>query len=292
MEDGAKKGPPLAQPIRGVDNSHGAEDDVSETLTTETPRARGAHIRRGTGVRDSYGLTPKRRKFVKGILSGKTATDAYADAFNSKDRAVACALASRLIRKESVRKAIDAAVAARLSPENVIANFVRRANYDPADLFDENGAHKPIADLPVELRKAIKKIEVVEQFEGLTKTGELVKIELHDSIESNVHLAKLLALTGFKQEKGVNVQVNVGASTAVSDFTESHIAQYRVLEAAAQREAKGGPAMIQTLHDESRWTDKHRAIHEAYEQALADLDRGDVTDVEAVPVPAGAKNID
>lgn len=84
-------------------------------------------------------LTVKQRKFVAGVVQGKSQTQAYKDAYNTKAKDnVVAVQASATVKKVNVRKAIDQALdKLQLSPEFAVSNIGKVAKQQ---VNDRNGA--------------------------------------------------------------------------------------------------------------------------------------------------------
>jgi len=71
----------------------------------------------------------------------------------------------KLIQKQTTRTQIDA--------DNILIEAARVALADVGGAFEEDGTIKKVHDIPIDLRRAISGLEVVELFEG---TGEKRKL--------------------------------------------------------------------------------------------------------------------
>jgi len=120
-------------------------------------------------TKDKGGLTPKQRLFVAEYLVDKNATQAAIRAGYSQKTAYS--IGEENLKKPEIREAIDVALQQQVERVEVTADTVLRellalATVDIAEAFNEQGALKPIHDIPKEVRKAISSIEVLVETAG------------------------------------------------------------------------------------------------------------------------------
>ncbi len=110
-------------------------------------------------------LTLKQRRFVEEYLVDGNATRAARDAGYSAKTAETQGYEN--LRKPQIAGAIQAAEAARterlkLTADLVLIRLAELASVDLGEAFDDAGNLKPIKDIPVEVRRAMAGVEVVE----------------------------------------------------------------------------------------------------------------------------------
>lgn len=77
-------------------------------------------------------LSVKQRKFVKGVIMGKSGTQSALEAYNTDDVKVASVIASENLTKPSIRQAIEEALTGNdLSLHLVTGNLKKLANSEP-----------------------------------------------------------------------------------------------------------------------------------------------------------------
>lgn len=151
-------------------------------------------------------LPEKHQRFIDEYLIDLNATQAYARVYGVKTK-VAEAAGCRLLGNVKVASAIAHAAEERtknagVTVERVLKELTRMAWVDIAEAYDENGALKPIHDIPEDIRRAIVSIEVDEIWEWQgsgenrerIQIGETKKIKLADKKGSNELLGKYLKM--------------------------------------------------------------------------------------------------
>lgn len=114
-------------------------------------------------------------------------------------------MGARLLKKVSVRKAVQAAQAARaarveVQADDVLRELLRIARADIAQAFDESGALLPVQAMPEDVRRAIASIEV-EQVGGDEGAVSFVKkVRFWDKSRGLEMLGKHLKLFTEKVE--------------------------------------------------------------------------------------------
>lgn len=114
-------------------------------------------------------LNQKQRLFVSEYLIDKHGTNAAIRAGYSADSAEV--QASRLLRNDKIRAAIDAQFALQekrtlITADRILAELMRVGLADIGEAFNDDGSLKRVRDMPEELRRAISSVEVDELWEG------------------------------------------------------------------------------------------------------------------------------
>jgi len=144
-------------------------------------------------------LTPKERIFIVEYLKDRNATKAAIAAGYSKKSAKEIGYEN--LTKPHIRSKVEAEIEAqekrtRITSDSILTELHRIKNTDVLELFDENGALKPIAEIPLDLRRAIRSIETDELWEydedskKRIKVGITRKITLWDKIAATNLLGK------------------------------------------------------------------------------------------------------
>lgn len=129
------------------------------------------------------GITAKERLFVEEFLVDLDATKAARRARYSARSAYQ--LGHALKNKPAVAAAIVAGMAEQSArtgntADRVIAELMRSAYADPADLLDAKGAYLPLHKMPIDIRRAVASIDV----EHKSRSTRIVKIRLTDKTRS------------------------------------------------------------------------------------------------------------
>ena len=135
-------------------------------------------------------LTEKERNFVNNLCQGLSGVEAYLDAFDSKNRAIATRKASVLKQKPKIAAAIQAVEEfldmSGVATKREICMYLTRAINDPASVIDK---HSPLAQ------------DIIS--EEIDDTGrEVVKIKTVDKLKAADMLAKM---RGFYEPEKINV---------------------------------------------------------------------------------------
>lgn len=158
-------------------------------------------------------LNPKQRSFVIEYLKDKNATQAAIRAGYSAKTAQQ--ISSELLLKPVISKAISDVIGSQAEKAEIDGIIVLRELYriltvDIAGAFEENGALKPIQDIPEDIRRAISSVEVDEiwEQEGNRKVevGETKKVKFWSKTEAAQLLGKNLKL--WADKAGVNIFIN------------------------------------------------------------------------------------
>lgn len=173
---------------------------------------------------NGYGTLPlKQQRFVDEYLKDLNATKAYERVYGVKND-TADANGPRLLGNARVAAAIAHAAEERaknagVTVERVLKELVRMAWVDISEAYDENGALKPIHDIPEDVRRAIVSIETDEIWESvdyqepqasggsLTRQrkeliGYTKKVKFADKRGSNELLGKYLKMFVERHEFG------------------------------------------------------------------------------------------
>lgn len=90
-------------------------------------------------------------------------------------------------------------IAAGAHPETVLSELVAIATVNIADLLDEDGALRPLRDLPRQATAAIQSLEIVTRGSG-KHAQTSVKVRLWDKVGAITTLAKLMGMLKDKVE--------------------------------------------------------------------------------------------
>lgn len=158
------------------------------------------------------GLTLKQERFCQAyVANGGNATQAYReshDASGMKDRTVNDT-ASKLSNRPDITHRIasiekDAAIAAGITPEMIVAQYKRLAFFDARSAFDEEGNLKQMHQLDDDTAAAISGMEFEEVFEGgrgeREHVGRMHKIKLTDKRAALADLARIRGMFVDKTE--------------------------------------------------------------------------------------------
>lgn len=109
--------------------------------------------------------------FALEYLLDLNATRAYKKVYGVKDDNVAAVNGARLLRNAKVAPYVQAKMEERvertgLDADKVLTELGHMAYLDPLEMYDENNALKPIAQIPENLRRAIASIKTTELFSG------------------------------------------------------------------------------------------------------------------------------
>lgn len=142
-------------------------------------------------------LTLKQRRFCEEYIVDLNATKAAERAkFSGKTAGVQ---GWQLLQKPEVQDRITELNQARskrveLNADEVLVRLDHIGDLDPLSCYDDNDQFKRLKDIPIEVRKCIKSIEVFEEWDGVgrdrTKAGEIRKITYWDKIRANELIGK------------------------------------------------------------------------------------------------------
>jgi hypothetical protein len=141
---------------------------------------------------EKQNLTSLQEKFSQLVAEGNTYADAYRQAYDVKPETKLETIwekSSRLMSEYKVSTRVKELQELTLKRnqvtlDEVINEMSRWLRFDPLDLMDENDCVKNLKDIPIEARKCISEIQVVEIFSGngesRAKVGELKKVKFID----------------------------------------------------------------------------------------------------------------
>ena len=161
-------------------------------------------------------LTPKQEAFCREYLIDLNATQAAIRAgYSAKGATVRGA---QLLANRKVSEFIAAASAARAKRTEIDADWVLRrladeATADLADILDEAGAIKPVADWPLIWRQGlVAGIDVHEDMVDGVKAGQTVKIKLSDRIKRIELIGKHVNVQAFREQVHNTGAINLTVS--------------------------------------------------------------------------------
>ena len=152
-------------------------------------------------------LTAKQQAFVNEYLIDLNATQAAIRAGYSKK--TANEQASRLLKVSKVKQAVAEAIAARSERTGIDADWVLtrlagEATADLAELYDEDGTLRPIADWPLIWRQGlVSGLDVDEEFKDGEKLGQVTKIKLSDRIKRIELIGKHVDVQAFSERREI-----------------------------------------------------------------------------------------
>lgn len=162
------------------------------------------------------GLTLKQERFVHEYLvdlNGKAA--AVRAGYSPR---MAHSIANQNLNKPEIAEAIAAAQTARIERTDIDADWVLRrlvqeAKADLADILDEAGAVRPVADWPLIWRQGlVSGFKVSENEVDGVKMGQTVEVKLSDRIKRIELIGKHVGVQAFREQ----VQHNGAIALTVS----------------------------------------------------------------------------
>lgn len=144
--------------------------------------------------------------------------------------------AYRLLQDAKIQQAIEhykAAAAKKLdiSENRILAEMAAMGFSNVANLFNDQGGHKRIADMDIATQRAIKKIKTRRYMESTgpepedMEEVEITEIEMHPKLPALQKIAEIKGMTAPKdaeQHRPVNVNVNIsGKGVKVTDDRSS-----------------------------------------------------------------------
>ncbi len=145
-------------------------------------------------------MTPKQQRFVEEYLIDLNATQAAIRAgYKHPDNG------RQLLTKTHVAEAVAVAQAKRsertkIDADWVLARLAGEATADLADLYDENGGLKPIAEWPLVWRQGlVAGLDVDEEFKDGEKQGQVTKVKLSDRIKRLELIGKHVDVQAFAE---------------------------------------------------------------------------------------------
>lgn len=148
-------------------------------------------------------MTPKEQCFVDEYLIDLNITKAYVRA--GYTARTAKQQGWKLFHRPHIQAAIEAAKKLRSERTKIDANWVltrlaEEATADLADLYDENGGLKPIADWPLTWRQGlVSGLDVDETIAGGVKLGQVTKVKLSDRIKRIELIGKHVDVQAFAE---------------------------------------------------------------------------------------------
>lgn len=118
--------------------------------------------------------------FALEYLKDLNATRAYHEVYGAKNDNVAAAAGARLLRNVKVAPLVQHAFDKRaerigVDADKVLTEIGYSAYLDPAEMYDENNALKPIAAIPEHVRRGIASIKTTELWDFVDEAEDDVK---------------------------------------------------------------------------------------------------------------------
>lgn len=166
-------------------------------------------------------LTDRQEIFCHEYLKDLNGTQAAIRAGYSRDSAPQTA--SEILSYPHVRDRVQQLMNERAKKTGVKKDTILRrldaiGGLDPAILYDEEGRFRSIHDLPIEVRRGIKKIKTREEWSGVgrdkVQSGEIIEIEFWDKIKANELLGRHLKMFNetVKHELGESLEALIAKS--------------------------------------------------------------------------------
>lgn len=175
---------------------------------------------------DELGST-RRKLFVFEYLKDRNGAQAAIRAgYSSK---TARAIASELLTFPDVRAAVDAQLevlteSTAVSLERVVLELHRILLVDPAWAVTEDGALRPLREIPVDLRRAISSMEIEELWEktgdGAEQIGVLKKIKFWSKTEASSQLLRTLGAFKDRVEHSADESLEALLRASVPELRE------------------------------------------------------------------------
>lgn len=149
-------------------------------------------------------LTDRQAKFITEYCVDQHGTKAAIRAGYAESGAAV--EATRLLNNPKIRDAIQRRVNGEMDARGVKVRTVLNrlddlASFDPLELIDpETNKMRPLAEIPVAIRRCIKDISVKEDLVEGVPIAETTKITFHDRIKANELLGKYLHMFSDKLE--------------------------------------------------------------------------------------------
>lgn len=161
-------------------------------------------------------MTPERRRelfaheYIKDLNGAAAARRIGIGAASARSEA------SRMLAEPEVQEIVADLLearkqAAKVTAEQVLAELVALAFFDPAHAYNAEGNRLlGIHEMPENVRKAIAGVDVFEEFQGRgadrEHIGNTVKVKFTDR---GVHLERLMKHLGLLKDPEVNINLNV-----------------------------------------------------------------------------------
>lgn len=149
-------------------------------------------------------LTAKQARFVEEYLVDLNGTQAAIRAGYS--RKMAHSISYQMLAKAHIAEAVTAAQAVRSKRTAIDADWVMRrlveeATADLANILDEHGGIRPVADWPLIWRQGlVAGFEVAEMTVEGVKVGQTVKVKLSDRIKRLELIGKHVGVQAFRDQ--------------------------------------------------------------------------------------------
>lgn len=161
-------------------------------------------------------LTAKQERFVGEYLLDLNATQAAIRAGYSEKTAKS--QGQRLLTNVDVARALSEAQAKRAERTEIDADWVLRrlgeeATADLADILDEAGAVRPVAEWPLIWRQGlVAGLDVHEELVEGQKVGQTVKVKLSDRIKRIELIGKHVNVQAFREQVHNTGEINLTVS--------------------------------------------------------------------------------
>ena len=160
----------------------------------------------------------RHERFAREYLKDYNATKAYKRCGYVKNSAYASS--SRLLSNDKIQQRIaflaqKQLLSINVTKERVLEEVARIAFADPSQLYAENGKISQVKDMPVNIRRAIKSIEVEEKKRSINK-----KVQLHSKTKALSDLMKHLGLFEEHNKQQADAMVLAAAAYAKRQLSE------------------------------------------------------------------------
>lgn len=185
-----------------------AKKRVSQKVTATTP------------------LTPREKLFVAHYCADENGTKSAIKAGYAERGAAVTAV--RLLRRANVCAAIEAESEARRArvgadADTLLKRLIAEADADVADLFDDQGALKPVRQWPAIWRRGlVAGVKVTEMFETIEQDGVAARVHVGNMVEVKLaDRAKRLEMFGrHRAVKAFKDAVALNLPSSVTKFLE------------------------------------------------------------------------
>ena len=165
-------------------------------------------------------LSPKQKRFCQEYMKDLNGTQAAIRAGYSKKTAkeIAAQNLSKLNIQEFIQKLQDKIKERNnITVDKLISELVNIYDINPADIYDKKGNLKPIQDLPENITRAIREIEVVERYSGKSIQIQTRKIKFHNKLEA---IEKLARHIGFYEKDNEQKKIELPIPITIKRETE------------------------------------------------------------------------
>lgn len=151
--------------------------------------------------KNNYKYTPKEEAFCQAYVRLSNQFEAYKESYNAENmkdetiRVKACQMLKTHKIKTRVNQ-IRISVEKRnmITIDELIVDLANMVRFDPADMYDENGALKSIHDMPKPVRQMLHGMDVSEIYDWIDgdkiNIGQLKKVKLYNKLDSIEKLLK------------------------------------------------------------------------------------------------------